>query len=102
VNDKPAEPLGEPRRWLAERSYVASERGWVLKSELTVDGLELKAPRAWLNRMGSAFWSKAPMLDRWSEKHWLRFLKEQRDAIDALIVAEGRITAPERDRPLER
>ena len=43
-----------------------------------------------------------PVLDRWSDKQWLRFLKEQRDAIDALIVAEGQICAQGRDRPRER
>jgi hypothetical protein len=102
MDEKPADPLEERRRWLADRVYVASERGWVLKSELTGDDLELKARRAWLNRMSSAFMSKGPVLERWSDKQWLRFLKEQRDAIDALITAEGRIRARGLDRPPQR
>jgi hypothetical protein len=52
--------------------------------------------------MSSAFWSKGTVLERWSDKQWLRFLTEQRDAIDALIAAEGRIRGPGRDRPRER
>src|SRR2546430_3171249 len=99
MDDKPADPLEERRRWLAERVYVASERGWVLKSELGGDDLELKARRAWLNRMSSAFMSKGAVLERWSDKQWLRFLKEQRDEIDALILAEGRGRFPGRRRP---
>jgi hypothetical protein len=104
MEDKPADPLEERRRWLAERVYVASERGWVLKSELAGDpeGTELRARQAWLDRMGSAFMRTRPVLDRWSDKQWLRFLKEQRDAIDALIAAEGQIRAQGRDRPRER
>jgi hypothetical protein len=94
MDDRPADPVEERRRWLAERVYVASERGWVLKSELTGDDLELRARRDWLNRMSSAFWSKGAVLERWSEKQWLRFLKEQRDAIDALIAAEGTDPSP--------
>jgi hypothetical protein len=37
MDEKPADPLEERRRWLAKRTYVAAERGWVLKSELTGD-----------------------------------------------------------------
>ena len=103
MEDKPADPLEERRRWLAERGCVASERGWILKSELAGDpeGTELRLARP-SRPHGSAFMRTRPVLDRWSDKQWLRFLKEQRDAIDALIAAEGQIRAEGRDRPRER
>jgi hypothetical protein len=95
MEGKPADPLEERRRWLAERLYVASGRGLGPEERAGGDpvGTELRARQAWLDRMGSAFMRTRPVLDRWSDKQWLRFLKEQRDAIDALIAAGGQIGA---------
>src|ERR1700704_2919485 len=71
MEDKPADPLEERRRWLAERGCVASERGWILKSELAGDpeGTELRLARP-SRPHGSAFMRTRPVLDRWSDKQW--------------------------------
>jgi hypothetical protein len=104
MEGKPADSLEERRRWLAERLYVASERGLGPEERAGGDpeGTELRARQAWLDRIGSAFMRTRPVLDMWSDKQWLWFLKEQRDTIDALIAAEVRSVPRGCDRPRER